>query len=212
MIRQQTALRDLALSPAARPDNHGMSHGGRFVMKEIWKPIAGYEGHYDISSFGRVRYYKKTGLSKYTKILKLGFNVYGYRVASLYKNSRKHFYTIHRLVTTTFIGKRPDHFDVSHLDGNKLNNKLSNLVYESRKDNENRKAIHGTKLFGDNHPSSKLSLKQVIEIHKLSKDGVKTCDLARRFSVSSGCISSILLGENWVLAIQKYYELRKGKP
>lgn len=31
------------------------------MLKELWKPIKGFEGIYDISNMGRIRSYRKTG-------------------------------------------------------------------------------------------------------------------------------------------------------
>lgn len=64
---------------------------------EIWKPVVGYYGLYEISSFGRVRSYKQ---SKKGKILKIFKDSRGYFRVTL--NTNKQF-SVHRLVAQAFI-------------------------------------------------------------------------------------------------------------
>ena len=56
-------------------------------MFEQWKDIKGYEGLYQISSFGRVKSlnYRRSGK---TKILKLNKHKYGYLHIQLHKDKR----------------------------------------------------------------------------------------------------------------------------
>jgi hypothetical protein len=42
---------------------------------------------------------------------------------------------IHRIITQHFLGTRPDGFTVNHKDGKKQNNRIENLEYLSRADN-----------------------------------------------------------------------------
>jgi hypothetical protein len=51
----------------------------------------------------------------------------------LFRGKIKKNYGVHRLVMRAFVGESS--LDVNHIDGNKLNNKLSNLEYCTRKDN-----------------------------------------------------------------------------
>jgi len=54
---------------------------------------------------------------------------------------RRKTYKVATLIAETFLGNKPEGFDVSHKDENSLNNKPSNLLYETRKVNLNRPAI-----------------------------------------------------------------------
>jgi hypothetical protein len=115
-----------------------------------------------------------------------------------FRNHKGYNYSIHKLVLLAFVGPRPKGMDVSHLDGNRKNCILSNLVYESRRDNEARKVIHKTLLFGENHPSSKLNNKQVKEARRLLESGsLSMSKIGALFGVSKRCISHIKYGDTW---------------
>lgn len=104
-------------------------------MTEIWKPIRGYEGLYDISNKGRVRSYKngKWGLCENPKVL-VGYKGKHYLTVILCKEEKKTF-TIHSLVADAFIPNPENKREVNHIDGNKLNNDVTNLEWVSHKEN-----------------------------------------------------------------------------
>lgn len=96
-------------------------------MKEVWKDIKGYENLYEVSNFGNVRNTEKKLLTQ--------FKNKGYLCVDLYKNNQRKHYRIHRLVLMTFNENNNYNLDVNHKDGNKLNNKLDNLEWCTRKEN-----------------------------------------------------------------------------
>ena len=70
--------------------------------KEIWKPILGYTGLYEISNFGRIKSFKKK--THTTKIIFMKFKIgRGYWRLTLCKNGKERNFTVHRLVAKTFI-------------------------------------------------------------------------------------------------------------
>ena len=77
---------------------------------------------------------------KWLKPLKRGN---GYLFIYLYKNKAAYPISIHQLVLETYIGKCPDGMEARHLDGNKQNNKLSNLKWDTHSENEKDKIRHG---------------------------------------------------------------------
>lgn len=95
-------------------------------MREIWKPVLGYEALYKVSNLGRL---KSLGndKSRKEKILKGRINNKGYLHYCLSKNGKSKFYLAHRLVWEAFRYKIPDGLVINHLDSNPLNNCLSNL-------------------------------------------------------------------------------------
>lgn len=96
---------------------------------EEWKDIIGYEGYYQISSFGRVKNIR-TG-----SILSGDTNNLGYRRVILYTPIKKRFF-VHRLVALHFCDGFKNGLVVNHIDGDKSNNKSSNLEWVTRSEND----------------------------------------------------------------------------
>lgn len=92
---------------------------------EEWKDIEGYEGKYKISNLGEVYSIQKNML------LSKRLTSYKYYEVKLYdkKKLRK---KVHILVAKSFL-PNPNNLEiVHHIDGDKLNNKVDNLLWMSR--------------------------------------------------------------------------------
>lgn len=104
---------------------------------EEWVPLIGFEGIYEVSSYGRVRrlwnrYTSRNRLIKsYGKINEPCKANNGYLRTS-YAGKRE--YT-HRLVAIHFLPNPLNLPEVNHKDGNKKNNHYSNLEWCTRKEN-----------------------------------------------------------------------------
>lgn len=105
---------------------------------EIWKPISGYEGLYEVSNFGRVKSLElrnKSSIHERTKILNATDNGHGYKIVGLTKNKKRNNFYVHRLVACAFI-PNPDNLPViDHIDHDRSNNKSQNLRWTTQKDN-----------------------------------------------------------------------------
>lgn len=111
---------------------------------EVWKPIRGYEGYYEVSSLGRVRSIARTitksngiKLKVEEKLLTQATITGGYLAVCLSKNGKWHCYLAHRLVAQTFIPNPENLKDVNHINEVKTDNRLENLEWLSHKDNMN---------------------------------------------------------------------------
>ena len=99
---------------------------------EIWKPVLGFEGKYEVSNLGNV----KSLITN--KLLKPGSNCAsnrGYLFVGLGREHKKKY--IHRLVWEAFNGPIPEGLQINHKDENKLNNSLSNLSLVTHRENMN---------------------------------------------------------------------------
>ena len=97
-------------------------------LNEIWKPIKGYEGLYEVSNLGRVRSLVNNKGQYREKILKHNIRN-GYPSVTLCKNKKLKSFTIHRLVAEAFL-PNPDNLPcVNHKDENRLNNFVNNLEW-----------------------------------------------------------------------------------
>lgn len=107
--------------------------------KEIWKPILGYEGRYEVSNIGRVRSLVANHNGRYCtkkeKILKQATNRLGYSVVRLTDDNKSlHTFTVHRLVMIAFVGLAEGK-EVNHINGIKSDNRIKNLEYVTHFEN-----------------------------------------------------------------------------
>ena len=138
--------------------------------EEIWLPIRGYEGLYEVSDRGRVKSLEKETahwrggtITRKELILLDHDDGYGYRRIDLHKNGERKSYFVHDLVADAFLKKIEGCNQVNHIDENKCNNDVSNLEYCDAKYNVN----YGTSI-------QRRSEKRKIPVIATDKDGNET--------------------------------------
>lgn len=156
-------------------------------MTEEWRDIPGWEGRYQASNKGRIRYISGRVRKQHFKR--------GYPSIALKQNGKKNDCFVHVLIALTFLGCRPDGHDVDHIDRNKTNNEIDNLRYLPRSENA---AQSGRTFRGEKNPRSKLTDKQRCEIRRLWATGAyKTfVDLGAEFGIHGRTTSDIVNGRN----------------
>ena len=121
---------------------------------EIWKNIKGYENLYLISNTGKVKALAKSiwngqGYLHFPEIIrKPTYDKDGYLNITLSKKGKSTTFKLHRLVATAFIPNPNNLPEVNHIDGNKSNNKVDNLEWVTR--SENQKHAFRTGLINQN--------------------------------------------------------------
>lgn len=155
------------------------------MSEEKWKVFPN-DTRYEVSTSGKCRLIT-SGKIRTPVCIKNGYMTY------MFSSPTKLRY-VHVMVLETFVGQRPFQMDASHLDGNRQNNCLSNLVWESTKDNIRRKRIHKTEPLGQQRWSSKLTTEQAIQI-KTSKQSQSM--LSKTFNISRAQVYRIKSGKNW---------------
>jgi hypothetical protein len=116
--------------------------------KEEWRPVVGFEGIYEVSSWGRVKRVKACMGATVGRILKPAVTSCGYPFVVLTDapTNRRQPVMVHHLVTDAFLGPRPPLLDRNHIDGVKSNNHASNLEYVTRRYNlEHAAKLHLSK-------------------------------------------------------------------
>lgn len=111
---------------------------------EVWADIPGYEGLYQVSTYGRVRsldhygYFGARTVLYKGKIVKPAVGTDGYYHVYLQngKGNRKPI-SIHRIVAQVFLSNPYGKREVNHKDENKLNNRVENLEWLTSKENAN---------------------------------------------------------------------------
>lgn len=111
---------------------------------EEWRPIVGFEGHYEVSNKGNVRSLDRTVFElngkrkRYIKgiILKPSKDKDGYSFVRLHTQGKGYTsFKVHRLVALTFIQNQNNLPCVNHIDFNRSNNSVENLEWCSSKQN-----------------------------------------------------------------------------
>jgi hypothetical protein len=108
-------------------------------QKEVWLPIKGYEGFYEVSNFGRVkRIGSFRGVNK--KYLNNYFltpmdNGKGYLRIKLTVNNNSKRVMLHRIIAEAFIKNELDKPFVNHIDSDRKNNLISNLEWCTQSEN-----------------------------------------------------------------------------
>jgi hypothetical protein len=112
------------------------AHWDRKKSSEVWKAIEGHE-HHMISSLGRIKTLAHTVTPKAGGIFtiregikKPGLSKEGYQVVKLGAQYRR----VHELVAAAFLTKEEPNHVIVHLNGDKEDNKESNLCYMGRKE------------------------------------------------------------------------------
>lgn len=110
---------------------------------ELWKPVFGYEGFYEVSNKGRVKSLprlvahsnSRSGFGRVReRILKLHKRRDGYLLVCLYNLGKKKMHSVHRLIGYAFLGLTED-LQIDHKSGIKDDNRLENLRVVTRGEN-----------------------------------------------------------------------------
>lgn len=149
------------------------------MKNEIWKSVKGYEGRYEVSSTGKVASLKFRGHNK-RGILKNRVTGNGYLQATLFKDGKRHYCLVHRLIAEAFIPNINELPQVNHLDENKQNNNVNNLEWCSPKENCN----YGSR----NAKIGAISSKPVVQM----KNGIDVASFksVHEASIITGCCES----------------------
>ena len=172
-----------------------MSQSDNFAIEE-WRPVGGYEGWYEISSFGQVRRIKAAPGAVVGKILRQKIKGGQYYVVGLFRNSSGKTVYVHHLVAEAFHGCRPKEMEVNHKDANKLNNYPENLEYVTHLDNQRH--ARGLELipFGTRKSQAKLN-DCLVRFIKLNLRYERGCRLAKILKINRATIQNIDLGKTW---------------
>ena len=116
------------------------------LLDENWRAAIGFEGRYEVSDLGRVRSLPRPRV-RAARLLAANPGDNGYPIVSLRRDGQGHSRRVHVLVAEAFIGPRPPGQVIRHLDGDSLNNSLTNLAYGTPSENIKDQVRHGTHPF-----------------------------------------------------------------
>ena len=172
-----------------------MSNENDNVLAEIWKPIPGYETEYAISTLGRIKRLKEsTARRRYPAgmIIKPTHQKNGYTIVRLSNGDKvkKAFY-IHRLVLQTFIGSCPDKHEVNHINAVRDDNRLDNLEYVTRSENNLHSISLSKQFWISTHVKNFMSENEIREIRSLFSDGRSTKEISYMYNTSMKIVQNI---------------------
>ena len=154
-------------------------------MNEIWKDIKGYEGLYQISNQGRVKSLKNRSNHRNEIILKQA-TVQGYKKVYLFKDAKGKIYPVHRLVAINFISNPLNKEEVNHINGDKSNNCVDNLEWNTKKENQTHCIKTGLRIMkkGSSNKLSKkvakvdINTNEIIEIYGSYREAERLTGIA----------------------------------
>lgn len=161
-------------------------------MEEVWKDICGYEGLYQVSTFGNVRRIINNIQSRILKGRKNSERKKGfvpYLRVVLFKDGVKKQFCIHKLVAQAFLKNIENKNQVDHIDGNSLNNCVENLRWCTQKEN-------------NNNPTHKFN-------RSIIYNGERARDIAKRNGITREAFS-LRLHYGWPLEIAITKPMRKS--
>ena len=162
-------------------------------MNEQWLPVVGYEGLYEISDQGRVKFLARVTGDGHNRKERIS---YGFRIKRGYmaQDFLGKQLLVHQAVMRAFVGPAPDGMEICHNDGDGCNNKLTNLRYDTHASNNRDRVKHNTIPRGEAFWKTKLTERQVLSIFP-DKRPIRV--IAAEHGVAQPTICDIKKGRSW---------------
>ena len=112
------------------------------LPNEEWRDICGYEGIYQVSSYGRIKSLSRLNGGEHNrhltkkKIIKCKPNQNGYLRVNLHSNGKLRQFAIHRLVGLAFIPLVAGKYYIDHINGIRVDNRVENLRWCTHHEND----------------------------------------------------------------------------
>ena len=172
---------------------------------EEFRQIPGFEGFYECSTHGAVRSMDRivkhpSGSQKQWRgrVLKQsGRKQGGYLMVSLSKRGEWCTQSVHRLVAMTWLPNPDGCPHVAHLDGNPLNNDVTNLAWVTPAENEAHKLMHGRRRFGAELHNAVLSDSVVRKAREMASGGMKCHEIAKALALNYYTTWDVVRGRHW---------------
>lgn len=180
------------LYPTTPPFDLSQSH-------DFYRHIPGFPD-YCIGRDGSVWSRLKRGGARLQRWAPLHGNIkkgYRYVLMRAGRGNTSQSHRVHRLVLETFVGPCPPGMQACHYDGNRANNALNNLRWDTSKNNVHDSIRLGRVRRGERQSYAKLCAADIPVIRELIHAGHSQRQIARQFNVNRTTIRSIAYGITW---------------
>lgn len=162
-----------------------------------WRPVVGYEDHYDISNYGHLMSYRRPN----PRIHEPYIREKGYRMYKLSLNTVEKSFLAHRLVAEAFIPNPENKPYINHIDGNPNNNHISNLEWCTPMENVQHAIKTGltnstNRAYGEQQGHARLTETKVINIRHC-RGAIGPRQLAVLYNVHKSTIQAIWYRRTW---------------
>lgn len=130
--------------------------------------------------------------------LKLNKRGRGYYSFNFFNGTKVKEMSVHTAVLLAWYGPKPEGFCCNHINGDTKDNRVENLEWISRADNERHaRKFLGKDLRGERNVISKLDDKKVREIRRRKLSGETFDSIAKDYGVHKSCIAKAVYRESW---------------
>jgi|SRR5580700_3783822 hypothetical protein len=159
------------------------------------REIEGCNGWYAVSRDGRI-WTNRVG-NRWKQLKPFAEKAYGHLKVTLFGVVPR-IRAVHRLVLESFVGPCPPGMECRHFpDRDVTNNRLENLQWGTRLENQADRFKHGTAKGGESHYLAKFSNEVAKEIRRRYDGGESQASLSRAFNASKSVIRAIVIGKTY---------------
>ena len=172
------------------------------VRDEVWRTIPTLE-HYEASTEGRIRakartivldgMWGPTSRALPAKILRPQKHTGGYTKHCLWHGGIGSQHLTHKLVLWTFVGLRPAGLEACHLNGDKADNRLGNLKWGTRSENQAHREDHGTGRIGKPRTVNRVS-DNVVKLIRQLRPFLNNTQIARALQIPRTTVNDLAKG------------------
>lgn len=179
------------------------------IPPEVWKPVVGFDGFYEVSDLGRVRSLDRcvswidrlgrvTTQTRKGRVLALSA-IEGYPAVVLHDNrGGRQNLLVHRLVLLAFVGRPKADQETRHVNGNRKDARLVNLAWGTAQQNAEDRIAHKTVPKGSQHYRAMVTADDVGRMRRLRETSPLTyLQLGAIFGLTENGARSICVGKNW---------------
>ncbi len=174
------------------------------LMMETWKPVVRFEGHYEVSTLGRVRRTGRDRLGRCRNTMLRPSDRNGYQGVTLSVEGATTTVSVHRTMWEALVGSIPDGMQINHINGDRTDNRLENLEVCTPKQNmhhmrhvlKRRQVTPGARM-GSANGYAKLTEGDVVRILDRLAIGDNPKRIAKDFGIHWSNVYKIKNKEAW---------------